>query len=56
MEKYSNLLDTAIQSIINVQKETEVDSLFSSPETTKEGEIRGLEDFELVCFFVVKDV
>ena len=55
MEKYSRLLEEAIDSIINVKEETDIDSFFGSGETTfLEKGIKGLDDFELICFMVVK--
>ena len=55
MSKYSDLLGKAIQSIIQVKDESEVDSLFSDGSSTfGQGEIKGLDDFELICFVVLK--
>ncbi|MDR2527007.1 MAG: DEAD/DEAH box helicase family protein [Rickettsiales bacterium] len=56
MEKYSKLLQTSIQSIINVKEEKEIDSLFSDGGTSilSGDTIRGLSDFELICFLAVK--
>ena len=55
MSKYSDLLGKAIQSIIQVKDESEVDSLFSDGGSTfGQGEIKGLDDFELICFVVLK--
>ena len=55
MGKYSDLLQQAIASIIEVKEESDIDSLFGEGETTAlTGEIRGLDDFELVTFLVVK--
>jgi hypothetical protein len=57
MDHYSELLGEAIDSIINKKKESDIDSLFRSGGTTAlENEITGLNDFELICFLVVKDV
>jgi superfamily II DNA or RNA helicase len=54
MSKYSNLLGKVIQSIINVKSESEVDSLFSDGGTVfGQGEIKGLDDFELISFIVL---
>ena len=54
MSKYSELLGKAIQSIINVKDESEVDSLFSDgPTAFGQAEIRGLDDFELISFVVL---
>ena len=55
MGRYSDLLQQAIASIIEVKEESDIDSLFGEGETTAlTGEIRGLDDFELVTFLVVK--
>lgn len=55
MDKYSNLLQTAISSIIQVKEESDIESLFSQGNTTAlEGQIRGLDDFELITFLVIK--
>lgn len=55
MGHYSELLQRAIQSIIEIRTESDIDSLFSVGETTAlRSEIRGLDDFELICFLVIK--
>lgn len=55
MVAYSQLLDKAIETIITVKDESEVDSLFSSGGTTALlNSIQGLEDFELITFIVIK--
>lgn len=55
MQHYSVLLKQAINSIINVKEESDIDSLFTSGGTTAlSGNIHGLDDFELICFLVVK--
>lgn len=55
MEHYSELLHQSIDSIISVKEESDIDSLFSLGETTAlKGEIKGLDDFELITFFVIK--
>ena len=55
MKKYSDLLGKAIDSVINLKEESDIDSFFGSGETTfMERGIKGLEDFELICFMVVK--
>ena len=55
MGKYSNLLADAISSIINVKEESDFESLFSEGESTYlQNTINGLDDFELICFLVVK--
>lgn len=55
MHHYSCLLQQAINSIIKVKEERDIDSLFSSGKTTAlEGKFRGLDDFELITFLVIK--
>ncbi|MEG1550906.1 MAG: helicase-related protein, partial [Oscillospiraceae bacterium] len=55
MSKYSNLLGNAISSIIEVKEESDIDSFFESGETTAlKNKISGLDDFELICFLVVR--
>lgn len=55
MSKYTELLTTAIQSMINVKEEADTDSLFSTGGTTAlAGDITGLDDFELINFLVIK--
>ena len=55
MDKYSQLLNKSIESILNVKDETDVDSLFSPGGTTALlNNIKGLEDFELITFTVIK--
>jgi hypothetical protein len=57
MRFYSELLDKAIASMIEVQEEKDIDSLFSGGKTTAlTSRIEGLDDFELVCFIVVQEV
>jgi hypothetical protein len=55
MGHYSDLLHAAIESIISVKEESDLDSLFSVGETTALlGDIKGLDDFELITFLVIK--
>ena len=55
MSHYSDLLQDAIHSIIEVKEESDIMSLFSEGETTAlTDEIQGLDDFELICFLVIK--
>ena len=56
MNRMSMLLSDAINSIIHTKEESDIDSLFKRGGTTiGMGEIKGLDDFELVCFLVVRD-
>ena len=55
MHHYSDLLKMAIESIITVKEENDIDSLFSVGETSAlTNIIKGLDDFELICFFGYK--
>ncbi len=54
MDKYSELLNESIESIINVKEESDIDSLFRRGGTTMlKNDITGLEDFELIAFVVI---
>lgn len=54
MEKYSELLNKSIESIINVKEESDIESLFRRGGTTVlQNDIKGLEDFELIAFVVI---
>jgi len=55
MGKYSLLLEETIRSIVEVKEESDLDSLFSSGGTTALiDSIKGLEDFELITFVVIR--
>jgi len=55
MGKYSELLGDAINTIIDVKEESDIDSLFKAGGTSAlHTTITGLDDFELICFFVVR--
>ena len=55
MGRISELLSDAINSVIDVKEESDIDSLFKSGGTTALlSVVSGLDDFELICFFVVK--
>ena len=55
MREISALLDDAIHSIMDTKEESDIDSLFSAGGTTALlSEVSGLDDFELICFLVVK--
>jgi superfamily II DNA or RNA helicase len=56
MQAYSNLLDQAIRSMVDVKEEKDLDSLFSGGSTTAlVNTIAGLDDFELITFLVIQD-
>ncbi len=55
MDKYSNLLSDAIASIIKVKENSDIESFlegFQGELFTHE--IKGVDDFELICFLVVQ--
>lgn len=55
MRSISALLSDAINSIIEVKEENDIDSLFSAGGTSAlNTNISGLDDFELICFLVVR--
>ena len=55
MQRYSDLLGDAIASIITVKEESDIDSfLGGATGSLFTEEIKGLDDFELVCFLVIK--
>jgi len=55
MRKLSALLGQAIASIIEVKNESDIDSFLGGGQMSFAGnEIKGLDDFELICFLVVR--
>lgn len=57
MRHYSDLLQSAIESIITVKEESDIESLFSVGETSAlTYNIKGLDDFELICFLVINPI
>jgi hypothetical protein len=55
MQHYSDLLGDAIASIITVKEESDIDSfLGGATGSLFTEEIKGLDDFELICFLVIK--
>lgn len=56
MDTYSELLSTAIRTMIDITDEQDVDSLFTEgPTTALTQSIAGLDDFELTAFIAVVD-
>ena len=56
MQHYSQLLQQAVATIVEKKEESYLESLFSFGETTAlVGDISGLDDFELICFLVIKE-
>jgi Helicase conserved C-terminal domain/SNF2-related domain len=57
MATYSQLLNTAIRSMIEIKEEKDLDSLFTGGRTSAlNNPITGIEDFELIAFLVVQEV
>ena len=55
MSELSELLNDAINSIIDVKEASDIDSLFTAGGTSALlGDVSGLDDFELICFLVVE--
>ena len=55
MSKFSHLLHEAIASIIEVKDESDIDSFLGGGQVSfLTNEIKGLDDFELICFLVVR--
>lgn len=56
MSQMSSLLGQAINSIIDVKEESDLDSFLAGNNVSfSANEIKGLDDFELICFLVIKD-
>jgi len=56
MKRYSDLLGIAIRSMIKVKEDKDLDSLFTGFNTTALVDtIKGLDDFELISFLIIKD-
>jgi len=55
MSQYSELLGKAIASIIEVKEHNDMDNFLNGSQTSfLSNKISGLDDFELICFLVVK--
>ena len=55
MNQYSKLLGEAIASIIEVKDESDIDGFLGGGQISfLNNEIRGLDDFELICFLVIR--
>ena len=53
--EFSKLLGQAISSIIEVKAENDIDSFLDGGQVSfLENDIKGLNDFELICFLVVR--
>jgi len=57
MNIYSELLSSAILSMIEIKEENDLDSLFTPGKTSALlDDIDGIDSFELVAFIVVQDM
>lgn len=55
MGTYSRLLGDAISSLIKVKESTDLFSFLDGDSGSLFGnEVRGLEDFELICFLIIR--
>lgn len=55
MSEFSRLLGEAISSIIKVKDENDIDSFLNGSQISfLSNEIKGLDDFELICFLVIR--
>lgn len=56
MQKYSDLLEDAVLSIVDAKADSDLDSLFRAGGTTALlDKVSGLDDFEMICFIVVRE-
>ena len=56
MKQVSNLLGQSISSIIEVKEESDIDSFLNGGQVSfLTDTIKGLDDFELICFLVIKE-
>ena len=56
MDEISRLLGDSIASIIEVKEESDISSFLGGDQISfLANEIKGLDDFELICFLVVRD-
>ena len=57
MTHYSSLLDDAILSMMEIEEEGDIDSLFGGGKTSAlTNQIEGLDDFALISFLVIQDI
>ena len=55
MSKFSHLLGDAIASVIQVKDESDIDNFLGGNQVSfLSNEIKGLDDFELICFLVIR--
>lgn len=57
MRELSKLLENAISSIIEVKEESDIDAFLGGGQISfLSNEFKGLDDFELICFLVIKEL
>ena len=54
MAKYARLLEQSIESMLEVKKEADIQSLFKKGGTTFNTKIDGMNDFEIICYLILK--
>ena len=55
MSHYSELLQKAIKSIIEVKEQSDINAFLEGERLSfADDQITGLDDFELICFLVIK--
>ena len=56
MAVYSSLLEDAVCSILDAKEDSDLDSLFRAGGTSALlNQVAGLDDFQLVCFLVIRE-
>ena len=56
MSAYSSLMEDAVLSIVEAKENSDLDSLFKAGGTSALlSQVSGLDDFQLVCFLVVRE-
>lgn len=54
MDKYSKLLGDAITSLIEVKDQSDLGAFLDGEADPFSNKIKGLDDFELICFLIIK--
>ena len=54
MDEYSKLLGDAISSLIQVKDQSDLGAFLDGDADPFGNKIKGLEDFELICFLIIK--
>ena len=54
MKKYSELLRAAVSSIVGVKEQADVNAFLRGEQVLFKGEIKGLDDFELIAFLIIR--